>query len=502
MPEDPLPTQTFRDLRKRRGGPSVAIILALVILAMVALVGFGVLGILILKHRGPDGDAGASLPPPAPTNEVAAVSTNAAPPAPPPKPPVDPVVLAKRREAAEASLAKQLKLQRALVDIEAQVWGGPAYSNAVEAVTRADAAFQDEDFPAAQAAYDEAHAHLLEVEADKPRAFQSYMAKGKAALGAGRGREAEDAFTVATRIRPDDADAAKGLKRARTIEQVIAKLARGEEHEQAGRLPFAQAEFAEIAQIDPDFEPGRTALARVQESIVERKFQSAMSEGLAAYERKDFQRAKGIVVAARAMRPDSPQIGEALKLIEEGIKREKLDALERQGAAALEAEDYETALALYNQALVVEPNVSFARAGADRAAQAIGLLQQLNRFLDQPDKLANPTGLENATQVAAEAAAFENPRSGLAAKIAALDELVTRARTPATVLIKSDGKTSVDVYRVGRFGRIRSKELQLRPGTYTAVGARAGYRDARVVFTVKFGEAPAPVEVVCTEKVP
>jgi hypothetical protein len=34
-----------------------------------------------------------------------------------------------------------------------------------------------------------------------------------------------------------------------------------------------------------------------------------------------------------------------------------------------------------------------------------------------------------------------------------------------------------------------------------AVGLRPGYRDVRVEFTVNLGTAPAPVSVICTDKI-
>jgi hypothetical protein len=41
----------------------------------------------------------------------------------------------------------------------------------------------------------------------------------------------------------------------------------------------------------------------------------------------------------------------------------------------------------------------------------------------------------------------------------------------------------------------------LRPGTYTAVGTRNGYRDVRQTFTVKHDGAPPTVTIACTEPI-
>ena len=53
--------------------------------------------------------------------------------------------------------------------------------------------------------------------------------------------------------------------------------------------------------------------------------------------------------------------------------------------------------------------------------------------------------------------------------------------------LESDQLTSVTLYRVGALGAFAAKEVELRPGTYTAIGSRDGYRDVRQTFTVRPG---------------
>lgn len=75
------------------------------------------------------------------------------------------------------------------------------------------------------------------------------------------------------------------------------------------------------------------------------------------------------------------------------------------------------------------------------------------------------------------------------------------AGQPVSVLLLSDGATEITVYRVGRLGAFDSRQLQLRPGRYVAVGTRPGYRDVRVEFEIAPGRAAAPVLVRCEEPV-
>jgi len=57
------------------------------------------------------------------------------------------------------------------------------------------------------------------------------------------------------------------------------------------------------------------------------------------------------------------------------------------------------------------------------------------------------------------------------------------------------------VHKVGRLGTFEHKTLDLRPGTYTVVGTRSGYRDVRQQLVVKPAAAPPPLVVRCEEAI-
>mgnify|MGYP001821618753 FL=1 len=72
---------------------------------------------------------------------------------------------------------------------------------------------------------------------------------------------------------------------------------------------------------------------------------------------------------------------------------------------------------------------------------------------------------------------------------------------PMRVELVSDGLTEVVIYRVGRFGTFERRALDLRPGKYTVVGTRKGYRDVRLELAVVAGKVPEPLLVRCEEKI-
>ena len=109
--------------------------------------------------------------------------------------------------------------------------------------------------------------------------------------------------------------------------------------------------------------------------------------------------------------------------------------------------------------------------------------------------------LGDARRLVEDARAYAEPETRIAGQVARLDDLIRIASTPIAVTLESDERTEVTVYRVGALGVFTTKEIQVRPGTYTAIGSRNGYRDVRTTFTVLPGKDMGPVSVVCTEPI-
>jgi hypothetical protein len=100
-----------------------------------------------------------------------------------------------------------------------------------------------------------------------------------------------------------------------------------------------------------------------------------------------------------------------------------------------------------------------------------------------------------------EAAALEPKAPHFARQLAALQAQFELAVKPLTLELVSDNATEVVIYRIGRLGRFTRHQLSLRPGTYTIVGSRPGYRDVRREITLAAGQAIAPVFIACKEAI-
>jgi hypothetical protein len=175
-------------------------------------------------------------------------------------------------------------------------------------------------------------------------------------------------------------------------------------------------------------------------------------------------------------------------------------ALHRDAARALEErEDWRAALSEYEAALAVDPHVTFALEGRERAAGRAALADGLDFHGRNPSRLSTEAVAREAEALVERAREVPAPGPRLRAQVAALEAALAGARTPVAVVIESDGLTEVAVSRVGRLGTLKRRSLELRPGEYAVTGSRRGYRDVRRRFTVSPGAVPPTIVVRCEE---
>ena len=135
------------------------------------------------------------------------------------------------------------------------------------------------------------------------------------------------------------------------------------------------------------------------------------------------------------------------------------------------------------------------------ASARAGLDAKLTNLIDNPTLLFGDDVLADARALVQTASAEQQKGPRLTAQIEQLGQLVELAAQPLPVRIESDQLTSVTLYRVGALGVFTAKDIELRPGTYTVIGSRDGYRDVRQTFTVRPGRNLAPISVVCVEPI-
>ncbi len=231
------------------------------------------------------------------------------------------------------------------------------------------------------------------------------------------------------------------------------------------------------------------------------EFQRAMTEGLAALDRQDYAAARDAFSRATNQQPTAPQSIDGLARAEQGLRLQNIETL-RQEAIDLESrEDWHAATERYRAVLAIDSTVKFAQDGHDRSHQRAELSDRLQSHIENPARLSSEAVLAEAKAQLDHATSINPAGPRLRRQMTELSTLVTGFSTPVQATFESDNLTDVVIYKVGRLGAFDRRTLDLRPGTYTVVGSRRGYRDVRQRLEITPGVAPQPLAIRCEEKI-
>ncbi len=236
-----------------------------------------------------------------------------------------------------------------------------------------------------------------------------------------------------------------------------------------------------------------------QQSAAERQFVDAMSDGLAALEQRQWQAATDAFERASRLRPEAPEVTDGLARAKAGQRLETIADGLRRAQSLEQREAWREAESTYSAVLAIDPESAPALAGQRRTEARAALDEKLEYHIANPARLTNEDVFADASSALDEA--METLPSGprLESQVGRLEALLEEASTPVPVVLESDALTEVVVYRFGRLGTFIRHEISLKPGTYTVVGSRNGFRDVRLQLVVNPGSPPEPLVVRCTE---
>tara|TARA_R110002110_G_scaffold405241_1_gene624250 strand:+ start:84998 stop:86545 length:1548 start_codon:yes stop_codon:yes gene_type:complete len=408
---------------------------------------------------------------------------------------------ARLRKEAQDVLAELLELQFKLEERGVKQWAGQAFTAAIEAATAGDTLYRERDFSAAKDQYAASLASLQSLQDSIPQQLQQQLDAARTAVAAGDARTATLALDITQLIDPANSEAMALRTRVQQLPALLSLMQDAQQAEQAGDLAAAQQSLQSAADLDALFTPATENLERVSNALQTQRFNTAMTQGYSALDAGRFSEANAAFRNAATLRSGSAEAASALQELAVAQTAAQLKTLKRSALQAEQDERWQDAVADYDRALGIDRSVLFAKQGLARSKPRAQLDEQLQTLLNEPARLANAGVADNAEQLLAQARTTTPAGSRLTDQIEALATALQRATTPVAVTLQSDLQTDVVVYQVARLGQFQQRELQLRPGTYTAVGSRNGYRDVRRSFTVAPGSPSAPISIVCTEPI-
>ena len=384
----------------------------------------------------------------------------------------------------EASASAKLQADRILTEqrikaLEARgadVWGGPDFAAAKASAAEAAAAHDPATVSTAEQHLTQAEGLLDNVEQAAPAALAAQLSAGERALADGQRTLALQAFDLALQIAPQDQRALDGRARARELPA-------------SGLAAPAAGTSAPAAVPAPP---------KADTAFGEDRYAKAAGEGFAALGAGRLEEARAAFERARAARPNGAEAQDGLKRVDAAMRARGFGSLRTRAEDAEADERWDEAVAAYASILKSDPSQAFAQDGRTRAQARLDLDTSLQAIIDRPDLLAAADARTRAATLLQSAQAIDAPGPVLRLQMARVSALLPEFEKPVHLSLVSDGLTQVTVMGVGTFGGFTRRDVELKPGRYTLVGSREGYRDVRRDISVSPGQTQT-ISVSCYE---
>jgi eukaryotic-like serine/threonine-protein kinase len=398
----------------------------------------------------------------------------------------------------EASASAKLQADRILTEqrikaLEARgadIWGGPDFLAAKASAAEAAAARDPAAVATAEQHLTQAQPLLDNVEQAASAALAAQLSAGDRALADGQRTLALQAFELAVQIAPQDQRALEGRARAQELPARGLPVAPG--------TPATAPSAVSATGSAPPAPGAAVPVAGADAGFGDDRYAKAAGEGFAALGAGRLEEARAAFERARAARPNGAEAQDGLRRVDAAIRARGFGSLRTRAEDAEADERWDEAVAAYSSILKSDPAQAFAQDGRTRAQARLDLDDSLQAIIDRPDLLAAADARARAATLLQSAQAIEAPGPVLRLQMARVSALLPEFEKPVHLSLVSDGLTQVTVMGVGTFGGFTRRDVELKPGRYTLVGSREGYRDVRRDISVSPGQTQT-ISVSCYE---
>jgi tetratricopeptide (TPR) repeat protein len=339
------------------------------------------------------------------------------------------------------------------------------------------------------------------VDGKAPQVLSAQVAAGEKALGAGQQEVAGQAFDMARRISPTDRRASDGQRRAQNLNAVLPLLADAQNAESERDFARAAQDYSQALSLDPNNATAKAGQARANAAFGDDNYAKAVGAGFAALGAGRLDEAHESFVKARALKPSGAEAFEGLRRVSAALTARGFASM-RQRAIGLEAQErWDEAERVYDDVLAADPSLAFAQEGKARTTSRADLSLRLQQLLDRPDRLSSPSVRTDARALVETAQAQSPQGPVIRSQIARLEIVLPSFDKPVRLSLVSDNTTQIVIPSIGSFGTFARRDIELRPGKYTVVGTRNGFRDVRREITVAPGQEAQTIRVTCSDPI-
>ncbi len=380
-------------------------------------------------------------------------------------------------------------------------WAEPEFKHCLNSGREGDEYFRQKNYQQAVLKYQETINLLDKLEQKIAPTLLKHLEQGELALTQAEKSTAILHFEMALAIDKNNQQASIGLQRSETIIELFALLKRGGNIEAANRLEDALHIYQQAKNLDDYSTEAKSAYDRVNARLNDQKFNQLIFTAQNYLKSKQYGNAKDYFLQAEQLQPKSTKPKQGLIEVAQAIRQDKITALRSDALHFESVEEWDYAAKSYQQILNLSPNSNFATDGLHNTQIRFAYLNKLDTYIKEESRLSTKQVADEAKKLLSEIALLENPGDKIKHRVDKLEYLLIQANLPISITLKSDNLTDIVVFKVAKFGKFENKHLKLKPGKYTLVGSRPGYRDIRKVLLVTADMQEKVFSVQCEEQI-
>jgi len=340
---------------------------------------------------------------------------------------------------------------------------------------------------------------LVDLEISIPQILTQTLMLANNAFEKGDQEAAIKQYEIALTIDGSNQDARKGYQRSLKLDKVIEYIRLGKEFASQSNWLKAIEAYENAILVDPDYQEALSGFKFSNDSYLEQQFQDLLSNGYSFMSEADFENANLSFQEAKTIYPQSLDVLQAIEVLELNQRLAEISLIQKEATIATINEMWDLAKVLYEEILILDPNIIEIKKNLQIVNERINLALDLMLYISSVDKLYDDQLYNQAIATLNKAQGVQNKGPKLEKQINDLSKVLEFASIPLETIFISDGMTQITIYKLAEFGSFYEKTISLRPGKYTAIGTRSGYRDVILKFRVeKVGQQ---FMIQCKEKI-
>ncbi len=410
---------------------------------------------------------------------------------------------AENRRAAQEVLAEALAKRDQLKAMAVEQWAADKYQQALQWAESGDEFYKTRQFDSAIEHYQKMLSQFTELLETSETIVESNIEQGLQALADKKPDAALIAFDTALNIQPENPQALSGKEEAELLPEILNLVksaeakARRKDYQTA--LTDLKTAKSQLQAIQTQYDWLDELILNTQQKRQDQQFNTSMSLGFQAMSSGDTNVAMKAFQKAIDLNPDAENARDAYLQAKAKGEAKDLKRLLILASNAEKKEQWQQALELYNQASQLEKNQASNTARRIRAETRLKLDTELQYYLDKPmaltqeGRFAAQRWLDDAKKIKRAGKRLKQQRTQLA-------DLIRKAGTTISVTLTSDNLSEIKVNRISDYSLFSEKTLNLKPGKYTLMARRNGYRDIRKELIIPIDGNIPPIHISCEEK--